>query len=337
MEPKITPDEQAKKNKERQLLRKEYRDLAESTKDSRVELISPGDGGLNEQLKKANKLFQKVESVREAVLDAECVSLITKYTKEQADGVNASFSKYDPVDFITKLGNSLRGKSVLEPRSDINDRLKIDETVWVNLGHTLAFPRRTPNCQFACGLHNPQKEKRVIQRKRQEAQKKQAVIPSNELGKTNHCNNRTAEQVKQMKKELDDFGDDVNFFDYMLDPDDYSRTVEQMFLFSFLIKDGHYGLSLNPNKVPVANRRNRPSKDEIARGKVERKQGIVAFNQEMFQKMVSASQTSQTGSTRKRRREMARAESQEVGEGSQPGFSQSQSQSSTSSARRKLR
>lgn len=42
----------------------------------------------------------------------------------------------------------------------------------------------------------------------------------------------------------------VGYFQYLVDPDSFSHTVENMFHFSFLIKDGRMGVTIGGDGVP---------------------------------------------------------------------------------------
>ncbi|NXQ94609.1 NSE4A protein, partial [Sagittarius serpentarius] len=50
----------------------------------------------------------------------------------------------------------------------------------------------------------------------------------------------------------------ISFFDLVIDPNSFARTVENIFHVSFIIRDGFARLKLDDDKLPIIE----PSKDE---------------------------------------------------------------------------
>ncbi len=87
----------------------------------------------------------------------------------------------------------------------------------------------------------------------------------------------------------------MDFFKFILDPESFSQTVENLFHFSFLIKDGQAALTLNEDGLPVActykNIRfsfffsapaQPPHEEDYTSRKAERKQCVVKFDYDMW-------------------------------------------------------
>uniref|UniRef100_A0A7I5E5X4 Non-structural maintenance of chromosomes element 4 n=1 Tax=Haemonchus contortus TaxID=6289 RepID=A0A7I5E5X4_HAECO len=83
----------------------------------------------------------------------------------------------------------------------------------------------------------------------------------------------------------------VDFFSFVIDPNDFSKSVENMFHISFLVKDGRVRLSVAENGLPVLlhvtnEERQRLHVDD--RSAAVTNQAIISFTYEMWEEMVEA-------------------------------------------------
>jgi hypothetical protein len=74
----------------------------------------------------------------------------------------------------------------------------------------------------------------------------------------------------------------INFFEFVVDPQSFSQTIENIFHFSFLIKDGQAGLKVE-NDTPFASPAQPPLAEDYSTGKADRKQTVVRFDYDMYQ------------------------------------------------------
>ncbi|RCN26583.1 Nse4 protein, partial [Ancylostoma caninum] len=86
----------------------------------------------------------------------------------------------------------------------------------------------------------------------------------------------------------------VDFYSFVIDPEDFAKTVENMFYVSFLVKDGRVRLSVGETGLPVllhvsSEERERLHVDD--RSVAETHQAIFSFNYDMWEAMVEALNT----------------------------------------------
>lgn len=75
----------------------------------------------------------------------------------------------------------------------------------------------------------------------------------------------------------------MNLFQFVVNPDSFSQTVENLFHLSFLIKDGNASLQLDQNGLPIAAPSNPPDERDYSNGKAERKQCVMKFDWNMWE------------------------------------------------------
>ncbi|NWS18784.1 EID3 inhibitor, partial [Pachyramphus minor] len=72
----------------------------------------------------------------------------------------------------------------------------------------------------------------------------------------------------------------ISFFDFVIDPNSFARTVENMFHVSFLIRDGLAEIRLDDDKLPIIEPTKSRKVGEDNRGPGARKQVVMSLTQE---------------------------------------------------------
>jgi hypothetical protein len=208
-----------------------------------------------------NNLFQKVFYTREAVLDGESLQMISEHAAKQIEGLD-HVPRYDALRLTWKL----RQKWMRQSRFDWH-------TLGVQAGTCFnAIPSRI---QFLGGPlyadfvpKKPRaKRKRVDQQDDDDAEGEcpdtvdnQETNPADQLSAVDrnikvlaNVLRQRSEQIKQEIAKLppnkrckrDDC--EVNAIQYMFDPTSFTQTVENMFHFSFLVKNGSAKITARPH------------------------------------------------------------------------------------------
>jgi hypothetical protein len=271
--------------KERAKLRKNQRLLFDQIDDSAVALAKPGDKTIDELASKNNELFLTVAYNREAVTDIQNVALIAKHARARATAIGSTSSAYDAADVVRHLQR----------------RLQDDDTGhfnWASLGRSVGVCfDKIPNTHFFNGaIDQPPKEK-VVRQKRvrdeEEANYVEVKVVSDENDKKEEEVNAKRRKVlvkvqAAMQKEEGRKANvvaqkaKVNVLDMLVNPTSFTQTVENIFDFSFLVKDGRASMLVDDRGLPMTTM-TRPL--EVAQAP---RQAVVAFTMADFKALTAA-------------------------------------------------
>lgn len=251
---------------ERQLQREHYRQLQNYTEEKRDALISPGNHGLFGVLKDANEVIADVMGTREAALDAQTISLVSDLGNEQLRNIKTDVVSFDPRVFNQKILTVLGGRKS-------NDLESLD---WSALGKKVSKVfRSAPTVDFLYGALDIQPMKQKVQRQRQKKEPLGEAKKPREIKLMEEEEEATTKDVThllgQLRRACSESGDDyVHFFEFLAHPSSFSQTVENVFHFSFLIKEGRAGVKVHddqpyiflPKNVDEAGQAHRPNTNQ---------------------------------------------------------------------------
>ncbi|CAL1678365.1 unnamed protein product [Lasius platythorax] len=179
---------------------------------------------------------EKVSNQQEVLMDSQMMISSSKVLKTCTVSLTKKMNDYDSTDFAQKLvkyvqeisGNpeSPPDWSLLEPR-------------------VTNFFKRVPNYRTLLGTLEPL-EKKVIVRKKPEqriAQQAAMIVPEKLVRDVNTKDEDSIERtVKKIRKLIVSYYKEtqkpLDFFKFILHPQDFGRTVRNMLYISFLVKDG---------------------------------------------------------------------------------------------------
>ncbi|XP_058507727.1 non-structural maintenance of chromosomes element 4 homolog A [Solea solea] len=288
----------------RKAVRSRYRDLINSIQQNREDMLSPSNNRLTEVLEEANNLFNDVRQSREAALDAQLLVLATDLGKEKASQMLAEGSAFDTSTFAERL-LSFMGLNRLEEDEDENNGGTADGYLPPDAWHKLARRaeccfRTAPSFHFMRGSFHaeppPPKQKIARQSKAPSKQAKR-VMPT-QLKKLDECQQEATEkEVERILAYLRGYHEDdptspILYYEFVIDPNSFSRTVENIFHTSFLVRDGLARLYLDDDKLPCI--------APVAEGDVEaggssnRQQCIISICPQMWKELIEALDISDT-------------------------------------------
>lgn len=245
----------------RREIRSKYRDLINSVQQNREDMLSPSNNKLTEVLEEANKLFKDVRQAREAALDAQLLVVATDLGKEKASQMFAEGSSFDPVAFAEHL-LSFMGLNRLENDEDEeqgggNGYLPND--AWDRVARRAQCCFRTaPTFHYMMGSFHaePPPPKQRIERQRRATNTEAKRIMPTQLKKMEESHQEATEkEVERILGYLKSYYQDdptipISYYEFTIDPNSFSRTVENMFHMSFLIRDGLARMYLDDDKLP---------------------------------------------------------------------------------------
>lgn len=262
---------------ERMQLRADYRKLLNKLQQDKQELVSPTSEKLSDTLDKGNQLFSKVKLLREAVLDAEFTSSVGRFGVEQVSLLHSSFQAKDPSEFVEKL-KEWKAVSISDP----DESTVID---WKKLGRKLLLENifhEVPVLDFLCGCLQFEPKVRKQAQRRKKAPTAPQVEPEAEDEEKLGEDNETSMRVRAVHRALKNANKPVEFWDLVLHPTHMNQTIENIFYYSFLIKDGHSKMYTQGDKLFCATAQ--PPRDTDA--STERKQAVIKVDHRIWKEMV---------------------------------------------------
>lgn len=244
----------------RREIRSKYRDLISSVQQNREDMLSPTNNKLTDVLDKANKLFAEVRQPREAALDAQLLVLATDLGKEKASQLHAEGSAFDPSAFAEHL-LSFMGLNRLEGEEDGETGVTsgyLPPDAWQRVAKRAECCFRTaPSFHYMMGsfLAEPPPPRQRIERQRKATKEVQRIMPTQMKKMEESHQEATEKEVERIlgylrSYYLDDPTSPISYYEFVINPSSFSRTVENMFHVSFLIRDGLARMYLDSDKLP---------------------------------------------------------------------------------------
>uniref|UniRef100_A0A7R9U9Z9 Non-structural maintenance of chromosomes element 4 n=1 Tax=Pinguiococcus pyrenoidosus TaxID=172671 RepID=A0A7R9U9Z9_9STRA len=252
---------------------------------------------------KNNALFNDVDRPREAVLDVSNMHVIAKATAKQVDGLRAGVLSFDAGAFL----NALEAQIGKNGGAD-----------WYKLGLACqGYFAGIPDVSFMHGgLGREARERK--QSARSAAHKKAKLVASvtsqqMKTDKDKEGEDATSVRIHALGTLLGDTCEDTNeasvsMFDFLVNPRDFTQTVENLFDYAFLVKDGKAGVQLGQQGLPECSLVERDTElNETARKSHSsaRTQNIVSINLKAFRDIVDAHSITETAVPHRDRPQLA--------------------------------
>ncbi|XP_039857015.1 non-structural maintenance of chromosomes element 4 homolog A-like isoform X2 [Simochromis diagramma] len=281
----------------RREIRSKYRDLISSVQQNREDMLSPSNNKLTEVLEEANKLFKDVRQAREAALDAQLLVVATDLGKEKASQLFSEGTAFDPTAFAEHL-LSFMGLNRLEDDEDEQQNTAngyLPQDAWHRLARRAECCFRTaPSFHYMMGSFyaEPPPPKQRIERQRKAPSKEAKRIMPTQLKKMEESQQEATEkEVERILGYLKSYYQDdptspISYYEFVIDPSSFSRTVENIFHTSFLIRDGLARMYLDEEKLPCI----APVEEgEVeAGGSTSRKQCILSISPKIWKELIDA-------------------------------------------------
>ncbi|KAF6020922.1 NSMCE4A [Bugula neritina] len=228
-----------------------YRQLADEVKEKEDDLIQPKSEALVDVVSRANDLFEKVETANEGAEDSKLMAHIAYIGRKKVQEVKTDAVYFSPSEFVQKLSDyTLQGEEGV-----------LQSEHWTMLGKAVQnFFKRPPTCTFLLGsfAKEAQQKKERVKRVRVEKDdnSKDKSTAVKKIANDDETLETTAHDVSkrvlpQLIKLCDHSKGPIDYYEFVVDPDSFGRTVENMFHVSFLIRDGLAEISLDSDHLPV--------------------------------------------------------------------------------------
>uniref|UniRef100_A0A8C3YJQ8 Non-structural maintenance of chromosomes element 4 n=1 Tax=Catagonus wagneri TaxID=51154 RepID=A0A8C3YJQ8_9CETA len=286
-------------------IRHQYRALINSVQQNREDILNASDK-LTQVLEEANTLFNGVSRAREAVLDAHFLVLASDLGKEKAKQLRSDLNSFDMLRYVetllTHMGvNPLEAEELVrdEDSSDfefiVYDSWKISgKTAENTFNKTHTFHFLLGSIQGECPVPKPRidrpKKVRMIE-------EKQAMPAELKRMEESH-QEATEKEVERILGLLQTYFQEdpdtpMSFFDFVVDPHSFPRTVENIFHVSFIIRDGFARIRLDQDRLPIIEPVNLNESDGIDQNTQIRNQGIIALSYREWEEIVKTFEISE--------------------------------------------
>ncbi|RXW21648.1 hypothetical protein EST38_g4217 [Candolleomyces aberdarensis] len=248
------PDQDPEEQRE---VRQNYRALNRRVKEQQA---NPNDYTAEDILRgvqEADQLFDKVKQPQEATLDSHFLLIASNVGAQKARAMKSGSGTFDVDDFISQLVTYMGGgKGVAD--ENIERHLDGDDAIdtpldWAKIGRkAMAKSRRAPAIGFMLGPLSLEQKKRVIARRSKQEKSNEEARRPQELKEEDiqRSENETVKNVGQIEELLSEEGQ-INLFRFIINPDNFAQSVENMFYLSFLIRDGKVALETTEEGEPI--------------------------------------------------------------------------------------
>ncbi|KAF9237895.1 Nse4 C-terminal-domain-containing protein [Melanogaster broomeanus] len=283
--PAYDPDQDAAEKRD---IRKKYRLLEKRT----GEHVRPQDHDAEDlagQVAQADELFSKVKNPTEATLDSSVLRNVSSISAQKARAMKIGSAAFDMDDFVSKLITYMGGRQRFED-DEVDEEMQVEEDGaldWDKIGRkALAKSRRVPVTGFMLGpLSIEQKKRAPVKRQKQdnvqEEQRRPQEIKEEDIKRSD---NETTKNVLMIKDILETTGP-INLFKFIVNPNDFAQSVENMFHLSFLIRDGECALEIGDDGEPIIMRCETPTMDDRAAG-VHARQIVMEFDMATWKRAI---------------------------------------------------
>jgi hypothetical protein len=284
----VKPSKLQKNPEFRRNLRKNYIDFLSQTNEQKSELIKPGNQKLLEMFKQGNQLFKDVSHAREGTLDAQWLSQASLCGLEQCNNIHVG-QEISPEQFLARL--KLKYLPPLRGERNQSEEEEFEKTEanfdWNKMGSDVAkLFRRTPTTTFMNGPLKVEVKTKIVKPRRQKTENTAATVQPEAIEKQETNTDETTKRVAMVSKKLKKATEQANntgvpFVDVVIDPNSFTHSIENMFYYGFLIKDGRASVKMSNNTMTTQSAQP-VSKDDAP---TDRKQCVIKLNLDMWKQL----------------------------------------------------
>lgn len=259
--------QQDKKLKAKRVL-KDLREHEDDIRKNRETIENPRKDALAAEFVKAESNMKKAENVDQKVVDAKILRELTKITKKQAAQMQTGLKDYDVASFVDKLAMIMKEEAEVEEEDDEDAPVAEGFLDLMSLGTNLVGLFATfPSTNFIHGnsdFEPKAKKARVAPRKKKDKEPvaKPAEVLAADAVETTETDREVKAMMKQLKKHKH-----MNFWKFIVDPENYGRTIENGFHASFLVKDGKAKIDFNSEPYTITLREQRGGDEDADQAK----------------------------------------------------------------------
>lgn len=276
-------------------------DFIKETKQLRIEILEneskyiSGDLDLNKTLDRTDELYKLAISSSETTAskvlqDSGLLELQTKIAKQCAKAYTVDTLVFNPREFAIKVRNFFCPRLVGE--DDVMRRSEPLLNVWEKLGEYSKENMYTvPNFSFICGTFDADPIETVKRKKKQQAKDKIGELTKPEKVNADSVSNQqdvmlqSAERILSIFKRLVKKSETgmLCFYEFVVDPQSFTRTIENIFLVSLLVKEGYLCIYADEQDLPCLKLVQKGQKDNMD---AKNHQSVISLSMEEWEEIV---------------------------------------------------
>ncbi|XP_042871615.1 non-structural maintenance of chromosomes element 4 homolog A-like isoform X2 [Penaeus japonicus] len=235
-------------------VRDRYRHLMQTVQE---QADRAGRGGVDianirNMVNEANQTFPSVKRPREAALDAQFLKTCGVLAKLNIESSQSSLTVFRPSEFAQKLMHFMRRDT-----ESSKGQKEIDHASWRRFGRAVSsLFKKTSGIEPMLGALEWEKPKAVrkarIVEKDKEVQKKTPTEVANVVNGEERQTEEVLRLYRILNRRYHESGNrPVCFFSFVVNPDSYPLTAENLFHTSFLIREQHAVVEEGEHGIPV--------------------------------------------------------------------------------------
>ncbi|KAJ7924934.1 Nse4 C-terminal-domain-containing protein [Mycena leptocephala] len=274
---------------ERRVVRKGYRTLAKTVEEHQHNLNDYSAQQLTDQIKKADELFNKVKGPQEATLDSAFLLMASNMGAQKARAMKSGSGSFDIDDLVSRLVAFMGGAKQLNVDDDFEgEDAEMDGAPleWDRIGRkAMAKSRRVPAMGFMLGPLSIEQKKRAFTKRAKFEKDKAEERKPQELKEEDiaRSENETTKNVATLETLLEEEEGPINLFKFVINPNDFAQSVENIFYLSFLIRDGKVALETQEDGQVVIFICQQPDDNDYISG-LKKRQIVLEFDKATWQR-----------------------------------------------------
>ncbi|KAJ9115708.1 hypothetical protein QFC20_001035 [Naganishia adeliensis] len=231
-------------------IKRELRQMQRQAEDDNVDPSRLKASDLTQTLSASDRLFSRLKLAGKknsslAVIDSKIMAMHSDTAMKLGKQARAAANAFEPADFFDPLRDMLGLDAQMLEDVDMDDEENAPAVRrggklgnWAKIGW-LAVGRshRAPGVEFMNGMMAVEHKKRVINRKARQKQALQPEVRPQEIRQEDMTKaaNPTITNTQALAKLLEKQDEDLNLFEWLINPNSFSQSVENTFYTSFLV------------------------------------------------------------------------------------------------------
>ncbi|KAG5178820.1 Nse4 C-terminal-domain-containing protein [Tribonema minus] len=272
---------------QRRALRRTLAAHGEELVADRPQIAQLGSDAFDKAVDKSSEIFEEVKYPREAYLDIENLKKISDASTRQVGSLKAKGLPFGHEEFLASLA------ALAKPRNA--------EVDWAMIGHAVSpcircIPRMDlmlgplDKPKYMLGPLDKPKVVRAVQRERKQKPKDnfERVVPITVKEGGKEAEQKDPQQIRQtaMKDRFLEPGRSAEFAKFIMNPNSFTQTVENMFDFTFYIKNGLTGLAVDKEAGKLNTQFTRILSQDDAASRSSNKQSVLSFTRQDFKNLI---------------------------------------------------